>query len=59
VGGIEFKDGVLVVHLETKHTDCLARGICLPNTCTPEPAPKLKITVKSPTSCCTPSSGCC
>jgi hypothetical protein len=59
VGGVEFEEGVLVIKLEAKHTDCLARGICLPNTCTPEPAPKLKITVKSSTSCCTPSSGCC
>jgi hypothetical protein len=55
----EFSNGVLLFQLGAKHTDCLARGICLPNTCAPEPAPKLKITVKTQSSCCTPSSACC
>jgi len=54
-------DGTLVLHLGSKHTDCLARGICLPNECAPEPPAKLQIkSISTPAvSCCTPASGCC
>lgn len=55
----EFANGTLLFHLENKHTDCLARGICLPNTCAPVAPAKLKVTVKAASSCCPPSSGCC
>ena len=57
---VEFEDGLIsqfpmasvstgdavVVHLGTKHTDCLAKEVCLP-------APG------AADSCCTPGSGCC
>lgn len=43
----------LVFHLGRKHTDCLARGICLPGECRPEPQPQAAST------CCTPGSKCC
>ena len=43
-------DGVLYFRLGQKHTDCLARGICLPGECAP--APKVA-------SVCKPGSGCC
>ncbi len=59
VEGAEFSSGSLVIQLGAKHTDCLARGICLPGECATEPPPKLKITVKAAASCCPPSSGCC
>ena len=61
VESASFSEGTLLIHLGSKHTDCLARGICLPNTCAPEPPPKLqiKINTKPASSCCTPSSGCC
>jgi hypothetical protein len=64
---IEYEDGVvaqfpvegkvvigdtLIFRLSTKHTDCLARGICIPGECAP--APKTE-----PASCCTPGSNCC
>ena len=64
---IEYEDGVvaqfpvegkvvigdtLIFRLGTKHTDCLARGICIPGECAP--APKTE-----PASCCTPGSNCC
>ena len=53
----EVIDGALAFHLGLKHTDCLARGICLPGTCAPEPAPKDAPAPGS--SCCTPGSKCC
>jgi hypothetical protein len=57
---IEYEDGVIsqfpvtsvgdgaavTVHLGTKHTDCLAKEVCLPSA-----APS--------TDCCAPGSGCC
>jgi hypothetical protein len=46
-------DGALVFRLGLKHTDCLARGICLPGECAP--APK----AAQPATCCTPGSTCC
>lgn len=49
------RGGRLVIELGTKHTDCLARGVCLPDTCAPknvQPAP-------ATSSCCDPKSGCC
>lgn len=56
---IEYEDGVIsqfpvqsvgageavTVHLGTKHTDCLAKDVCLPPS--------------APDACCTPGSGCC
>ena len=57
---IEYEDGVIsqfpvvsvgagevvTVHLGTKHTDCLAKEICLPPSA-------------GSADCCTPGSGCC
>jgi hypothetical protein len=48
-------DGALTFHLGLKHTDCLARGICLPGEC----APAAPVAVSATTSSCTPGSGCC
>ena len=53
VENAEIIDGALALHLGLKHTDCLARGICLPGECAP--APKIETAV----SCCTPGSKCC
>ncbi len=39
-------DEVVTVHLGTKHTDCLAKEICLPPSA-------------GSADCCTPGSGCC
>ncbi len=52
VESAEIIDGELFFRCGWKHTDCLARGICLPGECAP--APKAE-----PTSCCTPGSKCC
>lgn len=49
-------EGGLVLQLGPKHTDCLARGICLPNTCAPTPPPFVS---SKGSSCCDPKSGCC
>jgi hypothetical protein len=46
----EIIDDQLVFRCGWKHTDCLARGICLPGECAPAP---------QPVSCCTPGSKCC
>lgn len=44
-------EGRLVFLCGWKHTDCLAKGICLPGECAPaQPAAA---------SCCAPGSGCC
>lgn len=52
VESAEIIDGLLTFRLGLKHTDCLARGICLPGEC----APKAQ---SLPTTCCTPGSKCC
>jgi hypothetical protein len=52
VESAEVLDGALAFHLGLKHTDCLARGICLPGECAPKPA-------AAAASCCTPGSKCC
>ncbi|WP_395737651.1 DUF6428 family protein [Prosthecobacter sp.] len=52
VESAEIIDGALTFRLGLKHTDCLARGICLPGECAP--APKA-----APAQCCTPGSACC
>jgi hypothetical protein len=44
-------DGRLMLLCGVKHTDCLARGICLPGECSPAPA--------ATSSCCAPGSNCC
>lgn len=49
-------NGRLVFQLGTKHTDCLARGICLPGECAPTSAPAAQ---PKESSCCDPKSGCC
>jgi hypothetical protein len=48
------QNGRLVFQLGSKHTDCLARGICLPGECAPAPAVQAE-----ESSCCNPKSGCC
>lgn len=52
VENAEIINGALTFRLGLKHTDCLARGICIPGECAP--APKAV-----PTTCCTPGSKCC
>lgn len=47
----EVHDGALAFHLGLKHTDCLAKELCLPGVC--GPAPKLDLLG------CAPGSGCC
>jgi hypothetical protein len=59
VEGAAVFNGSLVLQLGAKHTDCLARGICLPGSCAPSPQPELSVPVKSSPSCCSPASGCC
>jgi hypothetical protein len=51
----EIIDNVLIFQCGQKHTDCLARGICLPNECAPTP-PKRNFSL---TPGCDPDSGCC
>ncbi len=47
----EIIDDMLVFRCGWKHTDCLARGICLPGgCCAPAPLPQ---------TCCAPGSKCC
>lgn len=55
VESAEVMDGVLAFRLGWKHTDCLARGVCLPGTCAPE-APARPASAPS---CCAPGSACC
>ncbi len=55
VESAEVIDGMLAFRLGLKHTDCLARGICLPGACAPAPAPE----AAPASSCCTPGSKCC
>lgn len=52
VESAEVIDGALTFRLGLKHTDCLARGICLPGECAPAPQ-------ALPATCCTPGSQCC
>ena len=55
---VSLRGDQLMLNLGSKHTDCLARGICLPNTCAPKESPLLNLPV--PTSKgCSPGSGCC
>ncbi len=49
------RGGRLVLELGTKHTDCLARGVCLPDTCASKPVQP----APAKASCCDPKSGCC
>lgn len=55
VEGAATRGGKLVIKLGTKHTDCLARGVCLPDTCAPKPVQP----APAQSSCCDPKSGCC
>lgn len=53
VTGAEVNDGTLLFHLGLKHTDCLAKELCLPGVCAP--APKVDLLGGG----CTPGGGCC
>ena len=55
VESFEIIDGALTFRLGRKHTDCLARGLCLPGECAPAP----KEEKPAASSCCTPGSKCC
>jgi hypothetical protein len=57
VESAEMKGDSLIFNLGVKHTDCLARGVCLPDSCAPKPPVALKIKTTAPT--CAPGSGCC
>lgn len=61
VESAEVVEGALAFRLGLKHTDCLARGICLPGACAPAPSarPALVVTPAAASSCCTPGSKCC
>lgn len=54
VESAEEVDGVLCFRLGLKHTDCLARGICLPGECGTAP-----VKASPAASCCTPGAKCC
>lgn len=56
--GVTVERGELVLLLGAKHTDCLARGICLPGECAPKELPVLKVPVPASKGC-SPGSGCC
>ncbi len=58
VESAEIVDGALAFRLGLKHTDCLARGICVPGECGPAAAPTPKTTAAA-SSCCTPGTKCC
>lgn len=55
VESAEVIDGALTFRLGLKHTDCLARGICIPGECAPA-APQAAAPAPS---CCAPGSKCC
>jgi uncharacterized protein DUF6428 len=55
VENAEVIDGMLSFRLGLKHTDCLARGICLPGAC----APAIPKAAAPSNSCCTPGTQCC
>ncbi|MGV3663150.1 MAG: DUF6428 family protein [Prosthecobacter sp.] len=46
-------EGSLTFHLGVKHTDCLARGVCVPGECAPKEEPS------ADSSCCSQGSRCC
>ena len=58
LGSIEASPQALILHLGEKHTDCLARGICLPGTCESEEEGLIE-PLPSASSSCKPGSGCC
>lgn len=55
------EEGALVFRCGWKHTDCLARELCVPGECCGSPAPAAKTPAISilPATCCTPGSKCC
>ena len=56
LGGVSVVAGNLELALTAKHTDCLARGVCLPGSCDAEPESACEPVV-APT--CSPGGGCC
>jgi hypothetical protein len=54
VEAAEVIDGTLIFRCGWKHTDCLARGVCLPGECAPS-----AVVPSLTSSCCVPGSGCC
>lgn len=57
VESVEATGRALVFNLGVKHTDCLARGVCMPDTCGTTPPVVLKIKTVTPS--CATGSGCC
>lgn len=66
--GAEFSPGVLEFQLGAKHTDCLARGVCLPGSCGSEPeVPSMPVAPAAfvapvasvASTACKPGGGCC
>ena len=57
VGGASIVDGKLEFALSAQHTDCLARGVCLPEGCDAGNAAALDVPGQS--SGCVPGGGCC
>ncbi len=56
VEAVSVRGEELVFELGNKQTDCLARGVCLPDRCGP---PAAAIAEKQESTCCDPRSGCC
>jgi hypothetical protein len=56
LGGVSVVEGSLELALTAKHTDCLARGVCLPGGCDAEPEGQCEPRVAP---ACVPGGGCC
>ncbi len=56
LGGVSVVAGNLELALTAKHTDCLARGVCLPGGCDAEPDSDCEPAVAP---ACSPGGGCC
>ena len=56
---VEALPDALILHLGEKHTDCLARGICLPGSCEVTEETLLEPLPFVTSSSCKPGSGCC
>ncbi|GEP46411.1 DUF6428 family protein [Brevifollis gellanilyticus] len=54
-------DGALTFTLGLKHTDCLARELCTPESCGPAPKQEKEneAAAAAASSCCTPGTKCC
>lgn len=58
VRGATVEEGALVFNLGLKHTDCLAKELCLPGVCGPAADPEIKLVLNKEEGCCA-GGGCC